>query len=396
MKALMCHNYYQAPGGEDQVFHDECELLHNRGQEVVRYRVHNDALASMGRWESAKKSVWNAQTYQEVRGLIRKHAPDVVHCANTFPLMSPSVYYAAAAEAVPVVQTLHNFRIFCPAGTLLRNHQPCELCLRKSFAWPAMLHRCYRSSVATTAASSAMHAYHRFRGTWDMVSQYIALTDFSRGKFIAAGLPADKIVVKPNFVQPDPGFRENKEDYVVFVGRLSPEKGIDVLLDAWRSEQRQIPLKIVGDGPLGDMVRAHCRANPMIQWLGAQPFERTLQLIAAARMLVFPSIWYETFGRSMIEAKAAGTPVIASDLGAMAELNTHGENGLLFEAGNAVELRTQVESVWDDDALARRLALGGRAQFESQFTADHNFHRLMEVYLKAGVQGVPQPEVCTL
>lgn len=390
MKVIMCHNFYKLAGGEDQVFRDECWLLEKHGHVVIQLVANNDEISALSRMELIKKTFWNSETYRNVRELIQSHSPDVVHCANTFPLISPSLYFAAAAERVPVVQTLHNFRLFCPSGYLLRNNLPCESCLGKQFAFPAVIYKCYRDSRLATAVSAAMHSYHRIRGTWhEKVGQYIALTEFSKQKFIQAGLPADRISVKPNFVHPDPGFSDQKEDYAIFVGRLSSEKGVQVLLDAWETLAARIPLKIVGDGPMADFISDRISRLPNVQWLGQQPFENVLHLIRSAKMLVFPSIWYETFGRAIIEAKAAGTPVIASNLGAMAELNMDRETGLLFEPGNSNDLVAKVELLIRDHELRERIGRQGREQFDRQFTAERNIRDLLHVYRKAGVN-VPE------
>ena len=225
--------------------------------------------------------------------------PDVVHFQNTFPLISLAAYDAVKKRNVPVVQTLHNFRMICPGSTLFRRSMICEKCVNKVFAWPSIIHDCYRDSKTATGMVMAHNVFHRMRGTWaNKVDVFIALTDHSRDLFVRAGLPEDKIVVKPNFVRPDPGPGAGDGEYAVFVGRLSREKGIEVLLDAWQSRQCQIPLVIIGDGPLREQVVAAAAETSDIQWLGQLPFEDVLKRIRQAKLLVMPSIWYETFGRA--------------------------------------------------------------------------------------------------
>lgn len=389
MKALMCHNYYQFHGGEDVVFTDECWLLEQYGHRVVRYEMHNDQLSSMNKLDLVRKTFWNSETYQKVREVIQAESPDVVHCANSFPLLSPSLFQAAKDEGVPTVQTLHNFRLTCPGGTLMRDGRVCEKCLGKRFALAAIRHRCYQGSLAATSVSSVMHAYHRQRGTWnELIDQFIVLTEHSKSKFIEAGLPADRLNVKPNFVQPDPGYvaDDYKGDYAIFVGRLSEEKGIRVLLEAWQTLSEKISLVIVGDGPLADIVSAASKRDSQIRWVGQQSRDETMRWIADAKFLVFPSIWYETFGRSMIEAKACGTPVIASNMGAMSLLITHLQTGLHFEPGNAADLARQCNLLLDDDQLRSRLGVAGRTQFESEFDAPTNISQLLAIYRKAGAK----------
>ena len=205
MKILLCHNYYQQPGGEDQSFELEATLLESRGHEVIRYTLHNEAIGQMKSWELVRRTFWNAPVYRELRELIVRERPAVMHCTNTFPLLSPSAYYAARAEGVPVVQSLRNFRLMCPGSLFLRDGRVCEDCRGKRLAWPGVLHQCYRHSPAASAVVAAMLAWHRQWGTWTRaVDLYFALTRFSRRKFIEGGLPADKVLVKPNFVHPDP------------------------------------------------------------------------------------------------------------------------------------------------------------------------------------------------
>src|SRR5262249_37589860 len=231
MKVLLCHNYYQQPGGEDQSFAAEADLLEAHGHDVVRFTVHNDAIDQMSRWEVARKTVWNRQTYTQLRELIRREKPSIMHCTNTFPLISPAAYYAARAEGVRVVQALRNYRLLCPNGLFLRNGRICEDCLGKAVPWPGVLHRCYRHNRSASSVVAGMLGVHRWLKTWTRtVSRYFTLTEFARRKFIAGGLPGDRITVKPNFVHPDPGMGTGRGGYVVFAGRLSPEKGVETLL----------------------------------------------------------------------------------------------------------------------------------------------------------------------
>lgn len=289
MKILMCHNYYQQPGGEDQSYEAEVRLLESRGHEVVRFTRHNDDIREMGRWKVACGTLWNRQSYRDLRQLIRRERPEVMHCTNIFPLISPAAYSAAQAEGVPVVQSLRNYRMFCSNSLLMRNDRVCEDCLGKSFAWPAVAHACYRDSRTASSVVVAMQIYHRLKQTWHRnVNRYIALTEFSRQKYATYGLPVEKISIKPNFVFPDPGPGDGRGGYAIFAGRLSAEKGIDTLLAAWPRLKRPVTLKIVGDGPLADRVRAAAHQHSSIQWLGRLPVEELLTLIGDAACLVCP------------------------------------------------------------------------------------------------------------
>src|SRR5918999_951602 len=290
MKVLAVHNRYQQPGGEDQVFLAETALLESYGHSVVRYSTHNDRVAAMNRLALAGNTLWNSSTYQELRTLIRQERPHVVHFHNTFPLVSPAGYYAAKAEGVPVVQTLHNYRLLCPNALFFRDGRVCDDCMGKVVPWPGVVHKCYRGSRAASGLVTAMLTTHRVLRTWiRMVDVYVALTEFAQRKFAEGGLPAGKIVVKPNFVYPDPGPGEGRGAYALFVGRLSPEKGVGTLLAAWERLERRIPLKVVGDGPLREQAVEAANRYPCVEFLEHRPADEVHALLNEPTMLVFPS-----------------------------------------------------------------------------------------------------------
>jgi glycosyltransferase involved in cell wall biosynthesis len=381
MKILAVHNRYQRPGGEDQVFVDETALLEARDHLVLRYEVHNDQVERVNRLALAKDTVWNTLAYRELGALIRRERPDVVHFHNTLPLVSPAGYYAARAEGVPVIQTLHNYRLLCPVALFFRDGRVCEDCMGKAVPWPGVVHKCYRGSRAASGVIAAMLTVHRVLRTWtEMVDVYVALTEFARSKFIEGGLPAGKIVVKPNFVAPDPGRGQGGGGYALFVGRLAPEKGTGTMLAAWKRLGTRIPLKIVGDGPLRDRVVGAAARRSNVEWLGHRPVEEVHALMGKADMLVFPSEWYETFGRVAVEAFAVGTPVIAANIGAVAEIVEHGRTGLEFRPGDPEDLVTQVEWALSHPAELRRMRDEVRAEFEAKYTAERNYRALMEIY----------------
>lgn len=383
MKVLLVHNYYQQPGGEDQVFATESALLEAHGHSVVRYTVHNDRVAEMNPLSLVQSTLWNKTVYRELRALICRERPQVAHFHNTFPLISPAAYYAAKAEGVPVVQTLHNYRLLCPSqgGIFLRKGEVCEDCLGKFFPWPGVVHNCYRNSKAGTAVHAMMLSLHRSMQTWTkMVDVYIALTEFARQKFIQGGLPAEKILVKPNFVYPDPSPGEGQGGYALFVGRLSPEKGIDTLLAAWERLEGNVPLKIVGDGPLGVQVDKAAQRVPGVEWLGRLPKTQVLALMKDAHILLFPSLWYEGFPMVIAEAFAVGLPVVASKLGSMSSLITPGRTGLHFHPGNPEDLAAHVEWSLTHSAELNQMRQESRAEFETKYTAEQNYQVLMEIY----------------
>ncbi|QDT35898.1 glycosyltransferase family 4 protein [Stratiformator vulcanicus] len=382
MKLLMVHNYYQQPGGEDRVFEEECRLMEAHGHTVIPYIRHNDEIKKRSRIAVASDTVWNRGASREIFDLVRRNSVDVMHCANTFPLISPSIYSAARSAGAAVVQTLHNYRLICPAAQLVRDGQSCSKCVGKTFAWPAIRHACYRGSKAATAVTALSNAVRRMPSNQNDVDQYIALSEAARTELIAGGLPKTRIVVKPNFVDPDPGIRPGKGNYFVFVGRLSPEKGVETLLSTWRDLSSGFQLKIVGDGPLASLVQASADERSHIKWLGRRSPDEVFDIVGNARASIVPSTWKEPFGRTVIESFATGTPVIGSDLGALPEIITPEHNGLIVKAGDTDALRHAVQKIdaAGDFAAMRR---NSRDTFENLYTAEANYPQLIDVYERA-------------
>ncbi len=388
MKVILVHNAYQQPGGEDVVFDQERQLLERAGHQVVVYRRSNREIEAYSgvRWLAlVPKVVWATETRHEVLRLLRKEKPDLVHVHNTFMMVSPSIYSACEEAHVPVVQTLHNYRLVCPAGTFFRDGHVCEECVEDSL-WRGVHYGCYRGSRPATAVVALTLAVHRRRRTWTQgVDCFVALTKFARRKFVEGGLPAEKISVKPNFVHPDPGARVGDGEYALFVGRLSPEKGLKTLLAAWQRLHNRIPLLIVGDGPLRAEleVEAAQRGLSSICFQGRLPSEQTLGTIKGARFVAFPSECYETFGKSIAEAFACGTPVICSRLGAMQEIVEDGRTGLHFTPGDPEDLAQKVEWAWSNPERIREMGKEARREYESKYTAEKNYPILMEIYQRA-------------
>jgi glycosyltransferase involved in cell wall biosynthesis len=381
MRILSVHNYYQIRGGEDESCEAEKRILQEMGHQVEVYEENNNRLTDIGLARLAFKTIWSVESYEILSRRLRELKYNVVHVQNSFPLISPSVYYAAKAENVPVIQTLRNYRLLCPNALFFRNGRVCEDCLGQPVPWPGVIHNCYRQSRMASAGVATMLTVHRTLRTWTkMVDVYIALTQFAREKFIQGGLPAEKIVVKPNFVHPDPGYGMGGGGYALYVGRLSVEKGIDTLLAAWERLGRRISLKIVGDGPLASQVVEAATRLPQVEWLGRRSMAEVYALMGEATVLVFPSKWYETFGRVAVEAFAKGTPVIAANLGAIAELIEHGRTGFLFHPGDVEDLTAKVEWVLTHPGELAQMRQEVRAEFEAKYTAAENYRRLMEIY----------------
>ena len=386
MKILVVHNAYRIPGGEQVVAHNEIEMLRANGHDVIIYTRSNDELAGLSALEKGRmpvRMIWSRQATADLTAIIRTHAPDVAHIHNTHFMISPAAIHACAGAGVPVVQTLHNFRLICPAATLFRDGAVCELCVGKPIQYPGVRYGCFRGSRTQTAALAVSNAFHNVRGTWDRVAQFITPTRFVRQKLMAGGLPADQIVVKPHFLPQDPGTGPAMRDrYLLYVGRFTTEKGSDVLLDAWETLPN-IPLKVVGDGPLLPAAQARLGASfppHQIELLGRIPRAQVSRLMRHAYALVVSSACYETFGMVAIEAFAAGTPVIASGHGAPAELIAHGETGLHFTPGDPASLATAVRTLTAQPERAAKMGLAARHTYEQHYTAPHNYDQLMAIY----------------
>jgi glycosyltransferase involved in cell wall biosynthesis len=387
MKVLAAHNYYQQAGGEDGVFHDETALLESHGDEVIRYSVRNDELREEGilrRAALAAGTVWNRQSYAGIRRLIRRERPDVMHVHNTLPLLSPAIYRAARAEGVAVVHTLHNYRILCSGALLFRDGHVCEECVGARFAVHGIRHRCYRNSAGASAAVALTTGIHWGLKTWtDTVNRYISMTDFGKSRFVAGGLPEEKIAVKPHFVRNAPPRGNGNGSYFLYVGRLTADKGINVLLAAWRLQRSGLRLKIVGDGPERENVQTAAAEMAGVDVLGRMGAADVFELMQGARAVVVPSLWYETFGRVVTEAFACGTPVIVSDIGALAELVQDGRTGFRFTAGNPDQLAGVMNRFGADAAWERPLRDAAYAQYVERYTPDRNYVELMSIYRDA-------------
>jgi glycosyltransferase involved in cell wall biosynthesis len=385
MKILLVHNTYQQPGGEDVVFSQERQLLERAGHQVLTYCRSNWEIAGY----SAVKLValvgrmaWATDSRREIASLLHRHKPDLVHVHNTFLMVSPSIYSACEEARIPVVQTLHNYRLLCPAAIFFRLGRVCEECSEHSL-WRGVLHGCYRDSRAETSAVALMLAVHRWRRTWAwQVNCFIALCEFSRQKFIEGGIPTEKITVKPNFVFADPGCRAQSGEYALFIGRLSPEKRVITLLAAWQRLLVHIPLRIAGSGPEHEFLKAEAKQAGLsdVRFLGQLSRDEVIAALKGARFLVFTSEWYENFPMTIAEAFACGVPVICSRLGAMQEIVVDGRTGLHFTPGNAGDLAAKVEWAWAHPEEMAAMGRAARAEYEAKYTAERNYQMLMKIY----------------
>jgi glycosyltransferase involved in cell wall biosynthesis len=383
LSVLCVHNRYIQPGGEDQVFESEAQLLAQNGVRVEKVEEQTAYPSGLVcKIEAAMDCVWSRSWHQKFKTLLRDMRPDVVHIHNFFSVISPSVYYACKEEGVPVVQTLHNYRLACPAASFYRDGKICEECLDRG-PFHAVKYGCYRESKLATAALATMLEVHRRKNTWtEMVDCYVALTEFAREKMIQGGLPADKIRVKPNFVLPDPGPRTSDGDYALFVGRLVDLKGVGTLIKAWSKLPASIPLVIAGDGPyrpeMEKLISDFKLAN--VDYRGRLSRNETLATMKGARFLMFPSEWYEGFPVTIAESFACGVPVLCSRLGGMQEIVDDGRTGLHFTSGDAADMAEKVQWAWSNPEETSNMGLEARAEFEAKYSAERNFGMLTEIY----------------
>jgi glycosyltransferase involved in cell wall biosynthesis len=384
MNILVCHNFYQRPGGEDQVFADEVALLKSAGHAVETFTVHNDQVANTGKLALAAKTLWNRDVAGQIGALVREQRAEVVHFHNTFPLISPAAYYAAREAGAAVVQTLHNYRLLCPGSLFLRDGKVCEDCLGKTIPWPGTLHKCYRGDRAASAVTTALLATHRIAGTYHKaVDLYVALTGFGRDKFVQGGFPAEKIVTKPNFILEDRGTGSGAGGYALYVGRLDEGKGIEVLLPAWQKVQGPHELRILGDGLLADLVRDAAAKDPRIKWLGRRPMDEVFAAMGEAAFMILSSVWYEAMPRTIVEAYSRGTPIVASALGALAELITPGRTGLHFRPGDADDLSRQLQWAFAHPSELSAMRVRCRERFDRSYTSQENLQQMESIYRRA-------------
>lgn len=384
MRVLMLHNRYLIPGGEDQSTAAEVQLLTDYGHDVELLEHDNREIERLGVARTAVRTIWSSDSYTRISDSLRAGHFDVMHVQNFFPLWSPSVYYAASRCGVPVVQTLRNYRLMCVNATFYRDHHVCEDCLSRAVPWPGIIHACYRNSRAGSAVLAAMSGTHKLLGTWKKrIQTYIALTGFARDKFIQGGFPEDRIIVKPNFVHPAPAYAQGGGCYALFVGRLSPEKGIATMLEAWKTARGPLPLKIVGDGPLTGMVKDATQSCRLIEYLGRRAYAEIFELMGRAEFLVFPSEWFEGMPRTVIESFAVGTPVLATNIGATASMIVPGRTGFHFGPGDISGLRSDVERFSQHLDLCRSMRENARAEFEAKYTGAKNVDLLLHIYQKA-------------
>ncbi len=379
MKVAIVHNYYKIRGGEATVVALESEVLSKNNFGVVTYTKHNDEIDQFSFIEKVKLlkyTAWSVDSYKAFRAFLKIDQPDICHVHNFMPLISPSIFQACQDENIPVVQTLHNYRLICTNGLLLRKGRICELCLGKS-AYKSVTKKCYRNSAAQTYAVARMIEKNKSNQTWSKnIDAYICLTEFAKSKFIAHGLPANKLFVKANAVSiPNSIATTQNEPYFLFVGRLTESKGVRLLKEV--ASQIKIPIWIVGEGELENELSE--QENIILK--GKRPYNETLALIKNASAMILPSLWYEGMPMTILEAFALKTLVITSDLGAMQSIIRHQKNGLLFQPGSAKDLIDNLNFVLNNADASVKMTDNGYTDYETKYSVESCVTQLSKIYL---------------
>ena len=395
MRICLAHNEYgtSAPSGENAVFEAEKKLLQEYEHEVSISIRHSDDIRSQGFRGTIKGGLstpWNIFSYYKVKKLINTEKPDILHVHNFFPLFSPSIFHAAKGQQTATVLTLHNYRLFCAAGIPMRDGKTCTDCLDQHSTFPGLQHGCYRNSNLATLPMAAMISLHRLLGTWQKhVDAFIALTTFQKNLMIAAGLPEDRVYIKPHFYAnpPSPVPWDNRPARVVYMGRLSEEKGVKNILEAWQKWGEKCPqLDIIGDGPLRSKLQTFTEKTGLsgkITYWGQLPFATAQEKLGQARLLLLPSLCFEGFPMVIREAFALGVPVAASDLGAMPCIINNGKEGTLFRSGDAVDIYNTVRESWEDQEKLVSMGQNARSLFEEKYMAASNHSTLLGIYNNA-------------
>lgn len=382
MKITIVHNRYVHPGGEDSVVLSEIEMLRKYGHEVSLYEADNAEIQKMPLWSKLHFSftdfLGSPLVYKDFLQFLQQDRPDIVHIHNSFYMLGPSIYLVAHDLGIPIIQTLHNYRFLCPNALFFRDGHNCEECVEKGSFLPAIKHRCWQGSFFKTVQLSQLLMHYKQLGVFNKIDQFIVTSQFSLSRYEKAGWDVSKFAVKPNFLEFVNEVKEYQNEFALYVGTLQPYKGIKTLLDAW--EELDFPLKIVGSGPLENYVKQRISTLKNVEYLGQKSFEDVNSLIDKAGFLVLPSECYENFPRVIVEAFAQAKPVIASRMGAMAELVRDGETGLHFKAGNSVQLANQVKRLINDCELAKDMGINARKIFENTYTMEKNYQQLINIY----------------
>jgi glycosyltransferase involved in cell wall biosynthesis len=401
MKILLVHNFYGsgAPSGENMVYAAEKELLRQHGHTVIEFTRHSDEIRNRGIFGAVQGAIatpWNPFSKRALRSVLEKEKPDVMHVHNTFPLLSPSIFHATKGLRTTTVLTLHNYRTFCAAGIPMHDDASCTECLDTQSVSPALRYGCYRKNRLATLPLATMIALHRRVKTWERhVDAFIALSAFQKDKMVGAGLPAANMHIKPPFYvnPPSPLPWEERELKVVFVGRLGMEKGLNTLVDAWKQWGRESPqLEIIGDGPERISLQRSVNGNGIadkISFLGQLPFLEVQRKLRLGRLFVLPSVCFEGFPMTIIEAFSLGVPVAVSRLGPLPSIISEDQNGTTFLSGDPADLHRVLVKMWNSQEKLAEMGKSARKEFDRKYTPKASYEILMSIY-EATVRGKRQ------
>lgn len=383
---LMLHAEYRVPGGEETVVETECALLKKYGHTVTRLTWSNRDIRTGGASSlgAAANAIWNRSALQDVRAAIARHAPDVVHVHNTFPSASPAVIRAGTVAGIPVVQTIHNFRLMCINGMLFRDGKPCELCVGRS-VWRGVLYGCYRGSRTASIPVAMMTQLHRAMGTWkNRVAHYLAVSERVRDVLLRSGIPAEKVTVRRHYLEADPGLGSHDGGYTLIASRLSPEKGIAEATAAWMKAGVLGNLVIAGDGPERQRLTEIANGDPRIVFTGHVDRRELARLMSNARILLVPSLWEEPAAPPLaaVEAIATGLPVVASGAGGLGEWVRRTHVGWTAPPGDAVAWAEILRDVGADEAGVRMRGRAAREEFLRSHSASACIRALVDTYDK--------------
>lgn len=378
MRVLIVHNYYKIRGGEDSVVESEIALLKKNNHDVFTYFRNNSELLRYSSIQLALTTQWSIKSFKKISEIIRENKPDIIHVHNTLPLVSPSIYWAASKYRIPIVQTVHNYRLSCLNALFLRDGKLCEECIGK-FPYAGIVNSCYRASRKASAVLAFMLLLHRTIGTYNnKISHYIALSEFSKNKLVMSGVSNNKITIKPNYIDHVSEKNTKRSDELLYVGRLSNEKGISLLLDAL-SKLNGFKVTVIGEGPELPLVQN----NKNIKYIGKLTNESVLKKMSSALALLIPSICYENFPRIIVEAYSCGLPVIASSIGSIKNIVDDGETGLLFDPISSTDMATKINWAVCNQEEMNKMGLKARKKYENEYTAEKNYKQLIDIYLRA-------------
>lgn len=387
MKILQIHNYYKNKGGECAVVHAEKKLLEQHGNTVIQFVEDS---ADIGNYSLVKKATsllqipYNVSIRSQLLAMIRENRPDVAHVHNVFPLVTPSIYHALKQYNIPVVQTIHNFRMLCPNGLFFTQGQICESCTTNGFI-AAVKKKCMHDSYVISGLYSSALWFAWKTGNFPYnINRYIVFNNFTAKRLVTGGVPHDRIIIGKNFIDSFVEEPSNKEQYVLYIGRLSREKGIETLLNAFPSH-RTLALKIAGTGPMQEDIEKYVENNPSkkIELLGFVRGPIKENLLQKAICSIVPSECYENAPLSIIESFASATPVIASRIGGLPEMIEDGKTGLLFPPGDVSGLANAILLLADNPAIASSMATDALNYAKAHYTPEQHYQHLLKSYSEA-------------